>query len=191
MGKDSVEERIAQVAKKKMMLTHLVVQPGMAGSSTGGKANLSSKEIDDILKYGTEEMFDLENEGIDDEVEYDEGAIDQLLDRSQAGLEEKESWANEYLSSFKVAQYQLKEQPEAIEEEDEEKEEPIDPNYWEKLLGNKYADYQNEQIAKTDRELAKGRRAARNVNYDVDGVSTRRTRSSKDNDFDEYDTDDF
>jgi hypothetical protein len=36
-----------------MMLTHLVVQPGM----NGNKANLSKKEIDDILRFGTEELF--------------------------------------------------------------------------------------------------------------------------------------
>ena len=50
--RNTVEERVTQVAKKKMMLTHLVVQPGM-----GGKNNLSKKEIDDILKFGTEELF--------------------------------------------------------------------------------------------------------------------------------------
>merc|ERR1712149_151661 len=33
--RNTVEERVTQVAKKKMMLTHLVVQPGMAG---GGKS---------------------------------------------------------------------------------------------------------------------------------------------------------
>ena len=36
-----------------MMLTHLVVQPGMGGKG----ANLSKKDIDDILKFGTEELF--------------------------------------------------------------------------------------------------------------------------------------
>ena len=48
-----MEERVTQVAKKKMMLTHLVVQPGMGGKG----ANLSKKDIDDILKFGTEELF--------------------------------------------------------------------------------------------------------------------------------------
>jgi len=51
--RNTVEERVTQVAKKKMMLTHLVVQPGMNGT----KANLSKKEIDDILRFGTEELF--------------------------------------------------------------------------------------------------------------------------------------
>merc|ERR1739844_255336 len=62
--RNTVEERVTQVAKKKMMLTHLVVQPGMAGQ---GKANLSKKEIDDILKFGTEELFAEEKEGEGDE----------------------------------------------------------------------------------------------------------------------------
>lgn len=49
----SVEERITQVAKKKMMLTHLVVRPGL-GSKSG---SMSKQELDDILKFGTEELF--------------------------------------------------------------------------------------------------------------------------------------
>ena len=52
-----MEERVTQVAKKKMMLTHLVVQPGMGGKG----ANLSKKDIDDILKFGTEELFKVPN----------------------------------------------------------------------------------------------------------------------------------
>lgn len=42
-----------KVAKKKMMLTHLVVRPGL-GSKTG---SMSKQELDDILKFGTEELF--------------------------------------------------------------------------------------------------------------------------------------
>lgn len=48
-----MEERITQVAKRKMMLTHLVVRPGL-GSKTG---SMSKQELDDILKFGTEELF--------------------------------------------------------------------------------------------------------------------------------------
>lgn len=55
----SVEERITQVAKRKMMLTHLVVRPGL-GSKAG---SMSKQELDDILKFGTEELFKDEVEG--------------------------------------------------------------------------------------------------------------------------------
>lgn len=42
-------------------------------------------------------------------IHYDDKAVADLLDRSKEGLEQKESWANEYLSSFKVANYATKE----------------------------------------------------------------------------------
>lgn len=42
-------------------------------------------------------------------IHYDEKAICELLDRSKEGIEQKELWANEYLSSFKVASYVTKE----------------------------------------------------------------------------------
>ena len=47
----------------------------------------------------------------DDEkkIVYDIEAISKLLDRTQEGQEEKEIAMNEYLSSFKVASYQVKE----------------------------------------------------------------------------------
>lgn len=42
-----------QVAKKKMMLTHLVVRPGMGSRSN----TMSKQELDDILRFGTEDLF--------------------------------------------------------------------------------------------------------------------------------------
>ena len=45
----------------------------------------------------------------DEAIHYDDKAIDELLDRSKEGIEQKENWANEYLSSFKVASYVTKE----------------------------------------------------------------------------------
>lgn len=77
-----MEERVTQVAKKKMMLTHLVVRPGLGGA---GKAGVMSKqELDDILKFGTEDLFKDENEKEEeDRIVYDDSAVDKLLDRSQ------------------------------------------------------------------------------------------------------------
>ena len=56
--RNSVEERITQVAKKKMMLQHLVVRPGVGSK----QVNMSKQELDDILKFGTEDLFK-EDEG--------------------------------------------------------------------------------------------------------------------------------
>ena len=38
--------------------------------------------------------------------------MSELLDRSKVGIEQKENWSNEYLSSFKVASYVTKEEEE-------------------------------------------------------------------------------
>ncbi|XP_046880883.1 chromodomain-helicase-DNA-binding protein 5 isoform X2 [Hypomesus transpacificus] len=174
----SVEERITQVAKRKMMLTHLVVRPGL-GSKTG---SMSKQELDDILKFGTEELFkdemeaaramgrhpmsDLIKDGEEGSViHYDDNAISKLLDRSQDATEDTEIQnMNEYLSSFKVAQYVVKDEDEGEEEVQREiikQEENVDPDYWEKLLRHHY-EQQQEDLA---RNLGKGKRIRKQVNY--------------------------
>ncbi|XP_043107605.1 chromodomain-helicase-DNA-binding protein 5-like [Puntigrus tetrazona] len=163
--KASVEERITQVAKKKMMLTHLVVRPGL-GSKTG---SMSKQELDDILKFGTEELFKDEGEGENKEedssvIHYDDKAIDRLLDRNQDATDDTELQSmNEYLSSFKVAQYVVKDEEEAEEVQREiiKQEENVDPDYWEKLLRHHY-EQQQEDLA---RNLGKGKRIRKQVNY--------------------------
>ncbi|XP_075948794.1 chromodomain-helicase-DNA-binding protein 3 isoform X4 [Anarhichas minor] len=167
----SVEERITQVAKRKMMLTHLVVRPGL-GSKAG---SMSKQELDDILKFGTEELFKDELERmknssgdkVEDEgsvIHYDNVAIDRLLDRSQDATDDPDVQnMNEYLSSFKVAQYMVREEDkvEEIEREIIKQEENVDPDYWEKLLRHHYEQQQEDLTSK----LGKGKRNRKPVNY--------------------------
>lgn len=159
--KGTVEERITQVAKRKMMLTHLVVRPGL-----GSKAaqTMSKRELDDILKFGTEEMFkDDEETG---RIVYDDAAIEALLDRSKEGIQDKESGMDEYLSSFKVANYTVKDKDEP-DVEVLKQEEVIDNTYWEKLLRHHY-EQEQEYIAST---LGKGKRVRKQVNYSDGALS--------------------
>ncbi|KAM9717177.1 chromodomain-helicase-DNA-binding protein 3 isoform 2-T2 [Menidia menidia] len=167
----SVEERITQVAKRKMMLTHLVVRPGL-GSKAG---SMTKQELDDILKFGTEELFKDEGEGmknnsgdkVEDEgnvIHYDSAAIERLLDRSQDATDDSDVQnMNEYLSSFKVAQYMVREEDkiEEIEREIIKQEENVDPDYWEKLLRHHYEQQQEDLASK----LGKGKRNRKPVNY--------------------------
>jgi len=166
--RNSVEERVTQVAKRKMMLTHLVVRPGMGGK----QANFTKQELDDILRFGTEELFK-EEEGKEDEaIHYDDKAIEELLDRSKMGIEQKENWSNEYLSSFKVASYVTKEEDEEEEvgtEVIKQEAENTDPAYWVKLLRHHY-EQQQEDISRT---LGKGKRVRKQVNYTDGGVVER------------------
>ncbi|MCL4132775.1 UNVERIFIED_CONTAM: hypothetical protein GTU68_006247 [Idotea baltica] len=164
--RNSVEERVTQVAKRKMMLTHLVVRPGMGGAKS---ANFSKQELDDILKFGTEELF--KDEGKEEqEIHYDNKAVEELLDRTKEGIESKENWANEYLSSFKVASYVTKEGEEVSTEWLEEAEDVevlkqdvdnTDPQYWERLLRHHF-EQQQEDLA---RSLGKGKRVRKQVSY--------------------------
>merc|ERR1711997_1238655 len=77
--------------------------------------------------------------------------------------EEKENWANEYLSSFKVATYATKEGGAEEEEVEVLKQEAdnTDPAYWEKLLRHHY-EQQQEDI---NRSMGKGKRVRKQVNY--------------------------
>uniref|UniRef100_A0A4W4EUI4 DNA helicase n=1 Tax=Electrophorus electricus TaxID=8005 RepID=A0A4W4EUI4_ELEEL len=189
------------VAKKKMMLTHLVVRPGL-GSKAG---SMSKQELDDILKFGTEELFKdeigegeaplslsstgdmLESESESEStsgwhfsagssrtgdnkeedssvIHYDDKAIERLLDRNQDATEDTELQSmNEYLSSFKVAQYVVKDEDdeEDVDREIIKQEESVDPDYWEKLLRHHY-EQQQEDLA---RQLGKGKRPRKPVNY--------------------------
>ncbi|KAJ1071675.1 hypothetical protein K5549_001967 [Capra hircus] len=175
----SVEERITQVAKRKMMLTHLVVRPGL-GSKAG---SMSKQELDDILKFGTEELFKDENEGENKEedssvIHYDNEAIARLLDRNQDATEDTDVQnMNEYLSSFKVAQYVVREEDkiEEIEREIIKQEENVDPDYWEKLLRHHY-EQQQEDLA---RNLGKGKRVRKQVNYNDAAQEDQGRRQSK------------
>lgn len=113
-----------------MMLTHLVVHPGMGA---GQGPSMSRREMDDILKFGTEELF---KEGMQpslftlcpfpsdhvsvlsshldvdetQQIHYDNAAIESLLDRDREGIPVDKTdggqlLANEYLGSFKVCMY--------------------------------------------------------------------------------------
>ncbi|VVC89740.1 unnamed protein product [Leptidea sinapis] len=161
--RNSVEERVTQVAKRKMMLTHLVVRPGMGGKG----ANFTKQELDDILRFGTEELFK-EDEGKEEAIHYDDKAVGELLDRSKEGIEQKESWANEYLSSFKVANYSTKGDDEEVDTEIIKQEaENTDPSYWIKLLRHHYEQHQEDQA----RTLGKGKRVRKQVNYNDGSVA--------------------
>ncbi|KAI6228682.1 hypothetical protein M3Y99_01199800 [Aphelenchoides fujianensis] len=168
--RNSVEERIQTVAKRKMLLTHLVVRAGIGQKGP----SMSKTELDDVLRWGTEELFKEEESDKDEHaIHWDDDAVAALLNRegdeqpqpTSSGGEKKEHWTNEYLSSFKVAQYVTKE---VDEEEDEDVEvitdnfvEEQDPDYWEKLLRHHYEQEQETEAQK----LGKGKRTRRQVNY--------------------------
>merc|ERR1712110_431939 len=121
------------------------------------------------------------------DIVYDDKAVASLLDRSQEGVEEKENWANEYLSSFKVATYATKEGGGEEEEIEVLKQEAdnTDPAYWEKLLRHHYEQAQ-EDVA---RSMGKGKRVRKQVNYGDGGEVTTREDNSWQENVSDYNSD--
>lgn len=105
-----MEERITTVAKKKMLLTHLVVRAGIGQKGP----SMSKTELDDVLRWGTEALFKDDEPGENGDsgeqqaIVWDDKAVEALLERnteedsSEASNSAKKDWTNEYLSSFKV-----------------------------------------------------------------------------------------
>ncbi|KAI6201100.1 hypothetical protein M3Y96_00805500 [Aphelenchoides besseyi] len=173
--RNSIEERVTTVAKKKMLLTHLVVRAGNAQKNVA----LSKNELDDMLRWGTEDFWCCCRSSCvvvtanENRIVWDDEAVDALLHRASTTTDsgtEKKDWSDDYLSSFKVAQYvtrQTDEDKEASDEEAEKPEvlkaenEPTDPEYWEKLLRHHY----EQDLEVEHQKLGKGKRVRRQVNY--------------------------
>ena len=158
--RSSVEESIIQRAKKKMMIEYLVVEK--MGSK--GETNLKKGELDDILRFGSEQLF----KGSVSSITYDEDAIDRLLDRSNVG--EKQEDSENYLNTFRVADYDIVEEEEQQQQSTDNEKEP-NPKFWENLLGDSH----EEMIREEEEQLGKGKRNRNQINYYGAGSSSKGT----------------
>ncbi|KAL2346668.1 hypothetical protein Fmac_000668 [Flemingia macrophylla] len=154
----TIEERMMQMTKKKMVLEHLVVGRLKA-------QNINQEELDDIIRYGSKELFADENDeaGKSRQIHYDAAAIDRLLDRDQVGDEEAtldDEDEDGFLKAFKVANFEYVDEAEAAAEEAAQKRAMETMNsserthYWEELLRDKYQEHKVEEF----NALGKGKR---------------------------------
>ncbi|MCO5574577.1 hypothetical protein L7F22_028365 [Adiantum nelumboides] len=158
----TIEERMMQMTKKKMVLEHLVV------GRLKHQQVLNQRELDDILRYGAKELFADENDEKtkSQQIHYDDAAIDRLLDRSQVeddnlGADEEDT---DLLKAFKVANFEYKEEDAQKEAERSKDAKEFDSEakaqYWDDLLKQRYEEQQQRDAAA---ELGKGKRARRQV----------------------------
>ncbi|XP_019438781.1 PREDICTED: CHD3-type chromatin-remodeling factor PICKLE-like [Lupinus angustifolius] len=158
----TIEERMMQLTKKKMVLEHVVVGRLKA-------QNINQEELNDIISYGSKELFADENDeaGKSRQIHYDDAAIDRLLDRDQVGEEEANldnEDENGFLKAFKVANFEYIDEVEAAKEEEARKREMENKssvnisaraNYWEELLGDRYQEHKVDEL----NSLGKGKRS--------------------------------
>ncbi|KAK9068358.1 hypothetical protein SSX86_012470 [Deinandra increscens subsp. villosa] len=162
----TIEERMMELTKKKMVLEHLVV----------GKLknqNINQEELDDIIRYGSKELFADENDEATKsrQIHYDDAAIDRLLNRDyteeeNAAMDDTEE--DGFLKAFKVANFEYIDEAESIMEE--EIQEPLAENknaanniekssYWEELLKDKYEVHKVEEF----NSMGKGKRSRKQM----------------------------
>ncbi|CAL0323181.1 unnamed protein product [Lupinus luteus] len=158
----TIEERMMQLTKKKMVLEHVVVGRLKA-------QNINQEELNDIISYGSKELFADDNDeaGKSRQIHYDDAAIDRLLDRDQVGEEEANldnEDENGFLKAFKVANFEYIDEVEAAKEEEARKREMENKssandaaraNYWEELLGDRYQEHKVDEL----NSLGKGKRS--------------------------------
>jgi chromodomain-helicase-DNA-binding protein 4 len=149
MTRDSAEEKVVQIGRKKMALDHVVVEQLDA-------EDLEDKDVESILRHGAAALF---NENAEDkDIRYDEASIDRLLDRSQ--IENTKSGTdNSAESQFSFARVWANDE-EKLEDslESSEEEAPPDPSLWEKIIKDRERVAAAEAAARAE-ALGRGRRA--------------------------------
>ncbi|WOK99443.1 CHD3-type chromatin-remodeling factor PICKLE [Canna indica] len=163
----TIEERMMQMTKKKMILEHLVVGRLKA-------QNVNQEELDDIIRYGSKELFaDESDEAKARQIHYDDAAIDRLLNRDHINGEESsiEEEDDDFLKAFKVANFEYIDEAEAAAAAEEEalrkqlaneKSSTANTdraNYWDELLKDKYEVQQIEEFT----AMGKGKRSRKQM----------------------------
>ncbi|KAH9500964.1 transcriptional regulator [Bulinus truncatus] len=106
----TVEEKIVESAKKKMVLDHLVIQrmdtTGRTvldrGAAPSSAVPFSKEDLCAILKFGAEELFKEKDHDDEEEQQVD---IDDILNRAEEHETETSTVGDELLSQFKVASF--------------------------------------------------------------------------------------
>ncbi|KAF8898923.1 SNF2 family N-terminal domain-containing protein [Infundibulicybe gibba] len=94
MVKESAEERIIQVGKKKLVLDHLIVQKMDDDESAG-------ENVQSILTYGAQALFASEDNSRD--IIYTDNDIEKLIDKTEKEGDQEEEVAKEGAMSFSFA----------------------------------------------------------------------------------------
>ncbi|KAM0254722.1 hypothetical protein ACHAQJ_006503 [Trichoderma viride] len=159
MTKDSVEERIMEIGRKKMALDHALIE-------SMDDEELEGADLESILKHGAQALFD---EGYQKTaIHYDSASVDKLLDRSQM----EQTAANDDNSAesqFNFARVWANDKLGFEERKDtgeEQAPEPIASGVWDQILAQREEEAKREAEANKE-VLGRGARRRMAVNYGV------------------------
>lgn len=151
MTKNSAEEKIIQIGRKKMALDQALIESMGAEDDVG-------VDLESILKHGAEALF---NDDDRDDICYDSASVDKLLDRTQVEdtAMDKEKTAESQFSFARVWANDKGALTKEVENEEADAA-PSVPNFsvWEKILKQREADAALE-AARNIQTFGRGKRA--------------------------------
>jgi hypothetical protein len=148
MTKNSAEEKIVQIGRKKMALDHALIESMGADDDAG-------VDVESILKHGAEALF---NDDDQNDIRYDSASVNKLLDRSQ--VENTNTGDdNSAESQFSYARIWANDKGVLTDEVGDADSDASSPNptVWDKILKQREADAARE-AAKNKDTFGRGRR---------------------------------
>jgi chromodomain-helicase-DNA-binding protein 4 len=148
MTKDSAEEKIVQIGRKKMALDQALIESMGAEDDAG-------VDLESILKHGAEALF---NDDDRNDIHYDSASVDKLLDRTKVENNNSDDEKSAELQ-FSFARVWANDRG-TLEEDLGDDSEPAVPNFsvWDKILKQREADAAAE-AARNMQTFGRGKRA--------------------------------
>lgn len=158
MTRNSPEEKIMQIGKKKMALDHILIEAMDQDDEAG-------MDLESILRHGAAALFD-DDENAENDIIYDEASVDKLLDRSQ--IESTKTSDNQSAESqFSFARIWANDKAtleEGLRDSEASGTNTPNPDIWDKILKERERAYQEEAVRKAE-ELGRGKRRRGQVDY--------------------------
>ncbi|KAI9740866.1 MAG: hypothetical protein M1818_004471 [Claussenomyces sp. TS43310] len=154
MTKDSAEEKIVQIGRKKMALDHVLIESMDADDDAG-------MDLQSILKHGAQALFDNDDRN---DIHYDAASVDRLLDRTK--LEDTSIGDDKSAESqFSHARIWATNTGQLTDDVgDVDSEESSNSTVWDKILKQREADAAREAAAQ-QKEFGRGQRRRQIVDY--------------------------
>ncbi|KAF4625788.1 hypothetical protein G7Y89_g12379 [Cudoniella acicularis] len=154
MTKDSAEEKIIQIGRKKIALGALIESMGTEDDA--------GVDLESILKHGTKALF---NDDDQNDIRYDSASVDKLLDRAQVETTnmDEEKTAE---SQFSLARVWAHDKDALTDDVGDPDADSATPNLsvWDAILKQREEDAARE-AAKNMQDFGRGKRARQTVNY--------------------------
>lgn len=163
MTKNTVEEKIMQMGRKKMALDHALIE------SMDAKEE-ASEDLESILKHGAAALFSDESK---DKITYDHASVDKLLDRSQ--IENTDNGGDDSAETqFSFARIWENDKGDLADDAGnvvQEVSPQASTSIWENILKEREAEHERERVA-NQRVYGRGarRRGAHGIDYKTNRV---------------------